>query len=358
MDLEEKIREIEEEIRRTPYNKATQHHIGKLKAKLAKLKEELETRKSKRKSREGFAIKKMGDATVIFVGFPSVGKSTLINKLTNVESKVGEYDFTTLVVIPGMLEYKGAKIQLLDLPGLIEGAASGRGRGREIISVARSADLIILMVDVFTYENIEIIKKELYKMGIRLNEEKPKVKIKKKDRGGIKISSTVKLTKIDERTIKGILAEYKIHNAEVLIREDITIDRFIDALAKNRVYIPSITVVNKIDLLTEEKKFDDALLISARKETNLDKLKDEIFEKLGFIRVYLKPQGGKPDLNEPMILKKGSTIENICRKLHKDFIRKFKYAKVWGSSVKFPGQRVGLEHKVEDGDIVTIVKEK
>ncbi len=358
----DKIKAIEEELKRTPYNKATEHHIGRLKAKLARLKEELRKKSSQKTKKAG--IRKSGDATVALVGFPSVGKSTLLNKLTNAKSEVGAYDFTTLEVVPGMLEYKGARIQLLDLPGLIKGASKGKGMGKEVLSIVRSADLILIVTDVFNVHQIDILIKELYEAGIRLNESKPEVKIKIKDRGGVRISSTVKLTKISEATIREILREYRIHNAEVTIREDITIDRFIDAILGNRKYVKAIKVINKIDLvddkyLSELKKLhSDAIFISAEKNINIDILKEAIFDSLEFIRVYMKPQGKKADLKEPMILRKGATIEDICLKIHRDLKENFRYAQVWGKSVKFDGQRVGLDHVVEDGDVVTIVARK
>ena len=358
----DKIKAIEEELKRTPYNKATEHHIGRLKAKLAKLKEELRKRSSQKAKKTG--IRKSGDATVALVGFPSVGKSTLLNKLTNARSEVGAYDFTTLEVVPGMLEYKGARIQLLDLPGLIKGASSGRGMGREVLSIVRSADLILIVSDVFNAHNLDVLFRELYEAGIRLNENEPQIKIKVKDRGGIRISSTVKLTKISESTIREILREYRIHNAEVTIREDVTIDRFIDAILGNRKYVKAIKVINKIDLVDEDylknikKMHSDAIYISAEKGTNIDMLKEAIFKSLDFIRVYMKPQGKKADLKEPMILRRGATIEDVCLKIHRDLRDNFRYAQVWGKSVKFNGQRVGLDHVVEDGDIITIVARK
>jgi hypothetical protein len=361
MDIEEKIRQIEEEIRNTPYNKATQHHIGKLKAKLARLKEK-SLKKAPPGRREGFAVRKAGDATVALVGFPSVGKSTLINKLTNAQSEIGAYDFTTLRVIPSVMEYKGARIQILDLPGLISGASSGRGRGREVISMIRSADLILTLVDVFNPLQYKIILNELREAGIRPDEEPPKVKIYKKSRGGIKVNSTVELTKITDTEIKGVLSEFRIYNAEIVIREDITVDRFIDALAGNRVYIPSLVVLNKIDLVRDEYLREikrelqrEYIPISAVKGTNIEKLKEEIYKRLNFIRVYMKPQGGKADMREPMIVVRGSTVGDVCDRLHRELRENFRYAKVWGSSVRFNAQRVGLNHVLEDGDIVTIV---
>jgi small GTP-binding protein len=351
MDIAEQIRQLEEEIKKTPYNKATEHHIGRLKAKLARLKEEAEKQR-KKSGGPVFSIKKEGDATVVLVGFPSVGKSTLLNALTGAKSEVGDYDFTTLKPVPGMLEYRGAKIQIVDVPGLIEGASKGRGRGREIISAIRTADMIVIVTDVFNLYHIDVLKKELYEGGIRLDQKPPDVVIKKKERGGIKITSTVPLS-LDEQTIMGILREYRIHNADILIREDLTIDRLIDAILGNRVYIPSLTVVNKIDLMEVDLP-EDAVPVSAEKKINLDLLVEKIYEKLEFIRIYLKPPGSKPDYDEPLILRRGAKVEDVCRKLHRDMVENFKYARVWGKSVKFDGQRVGLDHVLEDEDVLTI----
>jgi small GTP-binding protein len=364
MTITEEIKAIEDEIRNTKYNKATQHHVGRLKAKLARLKEDLLKRHTAGGGgRAGYSIRKAGDATVALVGFPSVGKSTLLNNLTNAESEVAAYDFTTLKVVPGIMEYGGARTQILDLPGLVYGASSGKGRGREIISVLRSADLILFLIDVFNIEQLELLKKELYDSGIRLDESPPEIKIKRKKTGGISVNSTLKLTKVDEVEIRAVLSEYKMHNAEVVFREDTTIDRFIDALTKNRVYIPSIVALNKVDLVKEEylKEVTDQLRggsyipVSAYKGTNLEKLKKAIYKRLKFIKVYMKPRGKKPDLDEPMIVVEGATVGDICDRIHRDKRKGFRYAKIWGKSVKFGGQRAGLDHSLKDRDIVTIV---
>jgi small GTP-binding protein len=363
--IDEQIKEIEEEIKKTPYNKATQHHIGKLKAKLAKLQDELDKRKSKKGDAKGYAVKKSGHATVALVGLPSVGKSTMLNSLTDAESEVGSYFFTTLEVIPGVMDYRGAKIQILDLPGMVEGAAKGKGRGREVLSVARGADLILLMVDVFN-SDINIIKKELVKGGIRLNTLPPDVTIIKKDRGGVSINTTVKLTKIEEETIAAISREYGYVNADILIRENLTQDRLIDSMASNRVYVPAIIILNKIDLVGPEdlKALRDTLgdlpvfPISARDEIGMDELRKGIFEKLDFIRIYMKPQRKKADMKEPLIIKNYSSVGDVCDTIHRTFRNRFRYANIWGESAKFPGQTVGMRHILKDGDVLTIVVTK
>ena len=138
--FEEEIKAIEDEIRNTKYNKATAQHIGRLKAKLARIKDEAVARAmASSGTGEGYSVKKSGDGTVVLVGFPSVGKSTLLNKITGAESETANYAFTTLTVVPGAMEHKGANIQILDIPGLIAGAAMGKGRGKEVIGVVRAA---------------------------------------------------------------------------------------------------------------------------------------------------------------------------------------------------------------------------
>lgn len=363
MSIEDDIRSVEEEIRNTQYNKATESHIGRLKAKLARLKDEAAKVTSKATGAR-FAVRKSGDATVVIVGPPSAGKSTLLNMLTGAHSPVGDYPFTTVEVIPGVFSHKGARIQVLDLPGLIEGAASGRGRGREILAVIRGSDLVLILLDVFDISGLAAIKRELHESGIRINIRPPDVTIKRTGRGGVTVSSTAGAAGLNPELIKSILGEYKIHNADVTIREPVSMERFIDALTENLIYIPGLVVLNKAELADEamlrkcKKEIPDAFFISAVKGTNMDALKEELYRRLRFIRVYMKPQGGQADLNEPMILKSGATIGNACDWIHRDFRQKFRYALVWGKSVKHMGQHVGIDHRLIDGDVVTIITRK
>lgn len=357
MGVQERIKEIEEEMKKTQKNKATEFHLGVLKAKLAMLRREMLMPKGGGGG-GGFDVRKTGDATVALIGFPSVGKSTLLTKLTNAESKIAAYAFTTLTCIPGVMEYKGAKIQVLDLPGIIEGAKEGRGRGREIIAVARGSDLVMILIDAAVPKQYQTIKNELEGFGIRLDKKPPNVIITKTTRGGINIDHTVKLTKISEREIMAALNGYNYYSADVIVREDITIDEFIDVLEGNRSYIKSLAVVNKIDLVDKKKVklVVPFVPISAEKNNGIDKLKEEIHKKLDFIKIFTKRKGELADLNEPMIVKKGIGIRDVCAALHRDLVKEFRYALIWGRSAKHPGQRVGIDHILQDGDIVQIVK--
>lgn len=359
MGIQEQIKELEERIANTKYNKKTQSAIGQYKAQLSKLKGEVVKRASKGPRTEGYAVKKSGDATVVILGFPSVGKSTVLNAITGAKSEVAAYEFTTLTCIPGVMQYKGAQIQILDLPGIVHGAASGRGRGKEVLAVIRNADLILILVDGKKPEHYKAILSEIYDTGVRINERKPVIKIKRTSKNGIKIGRTIK-TDIDDETIKNILKEYRINNADVVIRSNFTIDQFIDAVEANRLYIPAVTAVTKLDTLNEHeiekinKEINPDLFISAQENVNMERLKEIIFDKLDLIRIYMKEIGKNPDMEEPLIIRRASTIKDVCLNLHKDFVVKFKFARVWGPSSKFPGQKFMLDHVLKDKDVLEV----
>lgn len=367
MGIPEKIKAIQDEMARTQINKATEHHVGLLKAKIAKLKREQEEKSAKKggSTQDGFDVRRSGDATVVFIGLPSVGKSTLLNKLTEARSEVGAFQFTTLTVVPGVMEYMGAQIQLLDLPGVLKGASTGRGRGRRILSVARSADLVLLVLDVFQPYLREVLVNELGNIGIRLNQLPPNITIEKASSGGIAVAQQTKLTKITTKHVRDILHLYGVVNARVVIREDVTSEQLTDCIMGNISYARCLTVLNKIDLVDEcfledirSKLGTDMVEISADAGTNIELLRKRIYQELKFIRVYMRPKGGETDFEEPLVIREGDTVEDVCIKLHRNMRRGFRYGMVWGKSVKFGGQRVGLRHILADEDILTIVKTK
>lgn len=365
MGIPEKIKAIQDEMARTQINKATEHHLGLLKAKIAKLKREQEENVAKKSGikSDGFDVRRTGDATVVFIGLPSVGKSTLLNKLTGAKSTVGAFQFTTLTVVPGMMNYRGANIQVLDLPGIIKGASTGKGLGKRILSVARTADLVLLVLDVFQPYHEDVLVNELGNIGIRLNQLPPNLTIEKAAMGGIAVAQQVKMTKITEKHLKDILHLYGIISARVVIREDITSEQLSDFIAGNISYSKALTVLNKIDLVDKEFLTDlktkiksEVIEVSANSDINIEALREKIYEKLKFIRIYMRPKGGETDYKEPLIAREGDTVEDVCNKLHRRMKREFRYGMVWGKSVKFGGQRVGLTHILQDEDVLTIIK--
>ncbi len=361
VDYKERIADMEKELSKMQYNKRTQHHYGLLKARIAQLQEKDEKRSAGTGSHaDGYEVKRTGDATVILLGFPSTGKSTLLNALTDAQSEVGTYAFTTLSVIPGMLKHKHARIQILDVPGIVKGAASGRGRGKEVLASMRSADMALIIIDATRPEELPVIKREVYDTRIRLDQEKPDVRIRKKAKDGVRIGRTVATPLLDNQTITDILKEFRINNAEVTIRSPIDADQFIDCIEGNRKYMHSIVLLNKIDLVDEKtlerlrREIRPDLCISAKNEKDFGGLKDLIFERLNLIRIYLKEPGKEADREVPLIMFRNCTTRDVCRKLHRDFEKKFKFSRVWGPSAKFPGQRLMLQHRLQDTDVLEI----
>jgi small GTP-binding protein len=363
--LEEQIAEIEDELQRTPSNKATQTHIGRLKAKIAVLRLEREKRGHGRGGGIGYAVRKSGHATVGLVGYPSVGKSTLLTALTGAESAAAAYDFTTVSIVPGTLRWGGARIQILDMPGLVPGASRGRGRGREVLSVVRSADLILFVADP-EHAEFRALLRELETAGVRVNARPPRIVVTRSERGGLAISSTARLTHLTEDLASDIAREFGLHNGSIVLRENATADQLVDALAGNRVYIPAIVVVNKADLLRPEESVRllprfagfPVRFVSARTGAGLPDLTEAIGRALEFIRVFLKPPQGEPDLEEPVVLRRGARADDLLRRLPGSLAGGFRAAQVWGPSARFPGQTVGREHSLRDSDIVTILVQR
>jgi hypothetical protein len=151
--------------------------------------------------------------------------------------------------------------------------------------------------------------------------------------------------------------QYAIFNADVVIHSDVSIDEFIDALEANRAYIPAVYILTKADLVRTMPKLPfEYVPISAEDKGSIDRLKKAIYEKLELIRIYTKRKGEDADLDEPMVVRKGINVGEMCEKLHRDLRKEFRYALVWGRSVKHQPQRVGLEHVLADGDIVQVIK--
>ncbi|MEM3781628.1 MAG: GTPase [Candidatus Micrarchaeaceae archaeon] len=304
---------------------------------------------------------------MVLVGLPKAGKSSLLNALAGTESKVADYAFTTLDVIPGMLDYSGAKIQLLDVPGIIEGAHIGKGEGTKIASVMRSADLLLIVIDATSPEQLDTVLDELYKLNIRINKERPAVLFEKLSRGGITIDGP--LDSAGKKEVAEALVASGIYNANVAVMRRVPSDEIIEYLLESITYVKGIIALNKSDVIgagaSEQiaksvfsKTGIFAIPVSARSGMNLGALKEAIFRNSDLIRVHLKPKGTEADYDKPMIIRKGATIADVARKLNSKTAKYIKHAYVTGPSSKFANQKVGMEHVVHDGDIVTLVYEK
>ncbi|EHR78863.1 gtp1/obg family GTP-binding protein [Thermococcus litoralis DSM 5473] len=363
--IPEKIRALEKMYATVPKHKGTEKLRLQIKRKLAELRKELEKQQSQRKGGGySFSVKKEGAAQIVLAGLPNVGKSSLLKVLAGVDVDVADYPFTTVEPIPGMMKHKDVQIQLVEVPGLIEGAALGKGMGTQLLSVIRNADAIAIVVDLSQdpIKQMEIILKEFERAGIKINKRKPKVEIKRMPMGGIVINGQ-DLIQGDISEVMKMLREEGIHSAEITVKEPVTLEEFSDALDESLVWRKAIIIANKGDAPGSKENYEKLVKaygdrfkivpVSAKKMANIETLKEELYELAGIIRVFTKSPGEEPAY-PPIALKKGSTVLDVAERIHKDFAKNFKYARVWGKSAKFPGQRVGPDHVLEDGDIVEI----
>jgi len=304
---DEKIAALEDMLAIMPKHKGTEHLQGDLKSKIAKLKRQ-PVKKGPTAKKSIYDIEREGAGQAILVGPPNTGKSQLIKILTNINPLIAPYPFSTRKPNIGMMEYENIKIQLIDIPPL-----SADYIDPWIPNLLRNTDVIILVIDI--------------------SEEKPIQQI--------------------EKTIES-LKKYKID----FIRSD-TAEHY----HPGKVYKKIIIVCNKYDLVKNQNNYKiilqqynnryPVITVSSKTEENIKEFKDLIFRELEIIRVHSKAPGKEPDLNDPMIFGKGTSVLEVARSIHKDFEEKFKFAKVWGST-KFGGQKVPRDYILEDGDIIEI----
>jgi ribosome-interacting GTPase 1 len=300
------------------------------------------------------------------IGPPNSGKSLLVARLTGARTRVADYPFSTLNPVPGMLPYKDIYFQLVDTPPLSEQAPQYIPR---VVGIARNADAVIVVVslDSDPVEQYENVRRILAEHGVYIEKPRGVVRIENGGEHGVQVLGNGRIVDATVRDVERLLSQYRIYRAKVYIEGEVTLDDIEMAIFRSTVYRPAIVLANKVDLpvaaeryrrlyrhLSARRDKDVWLMpVSAAKGFNLDKLGEVLFRRLNIIRVYTKKPNAEPS-KTPVILKRGSTVKDLAEKIHSDFLEYFLYAKVWGPSAKYPGERVGLDHVLEDGDIVEI----
>jgi len=346
--IPEKLTALEEMLRVGPNHKSAENLRAEIKSKISKLREQLEkNRQAKSSSKATFTIKKEGAAQVVFASITNAGKSSLLATLTNAKPLIAEYKFTTTRPEHGILDYHGVLIQLIELPAIFKGCAY-KGEYPTFFSMVRGTDLVIFLIDsiVNETEQTELLQSEFEKAQIKLNAKRPKVFIKRQGTGGIEYMGA-KYFKFDLSDSTKMLITHGYHNAVITAFESITLEDLADVLNESIVYLPLLIIKTKSDIKGNG--------ISTKTKTNIEKLKDEIFQTLKLIRVYTKSPGKKHDW-PPVALHDGDEVATLAKVIHKDFIKRFSFARIWGKSAKHDGQKVGLEHELMDEDIVEIHK--
>jgi ribosome-interacting GTPase 1 len=300
---EEKIAALEEMLAIMPHHKGTDRLHAVLRQKIAKLSQEAE-RKNATARRAGFYITHEGAGQVMLVGLANTGKSQLLATVTGAIPEIAEYPFTTKTPMPGMMKFEDIQIQLVDTPPI------GHKEVRILLAnVLRSADLIAIVID---------------------------------------------LSQEPAGQVEAVLQSLREARIEPLIDDGTQV-------TPGSYPRKMLIVGNKNDLAEASKNWErlrskyatlfPIVSISAREGHGLEEFKRAIYQALSIIRVYTKTPGSKADLTDPMVLGKGSTVEEAAESLHKDFYQNLKYAVVWGSG-KYDGQRVSKGHVLQDGDIV------
>ncbi|MGC9334856.1 MAG: GTPase [Anaerolineae bacterium] len=306
--IDEKIATLEELISTIPKHKGTDHLRADLRRRLSKLKESSKAQKRTTKQESPFNIDPEGAGQVVLVGTPNVGKSALVRALTNATPEVADYPYTTWTPTPGMMPVDNVQIQLIDTPPLSEEFVEP-----QLLDLIRRADLVLIVIDLQTFPIQQL-------------------------------EDTLTILEANR-----ILAPHR----EPLYE------------GGRKPYVkPTLVLANKCDdeacaedfeVLAELLAEDGWMLIpvSAATGRNLEAMKREVLQALGVIRVYAKPPGKDPDLSAPFVLQQGSTVADFAGKVHQDFYRNLKAARVWGKGV-YDGQMVGRDHVLHDGDIVEL----
>jgi len=303
----EKILALEEMLAIIPHHKGTDKLIAQLRKRLSQHKEESQRRPSTSRQIDPFVIKKEGASQVVLVGLPNCGKSQILASLTNALPLIADYPFTTRVPLPGMMKFENIQIQLVDAPPLMdEYAESG------LFNIIRNADALAVVLDLTEDcgTQIDLILEELARC---------RTKVLKK-------------------------GEEKKFEIGLFYKRAVFIGNKADLKEAQE---------NCRDFLNKFSKIYPILCISAKENLNLDSLKREIFAILDTVRAYTKAPGKTADLDDPVILPKGSTVLDFASQIHKDFVQKLKFARIWGSE-KYDGQMVQREYVLRDGDIIEL----
>ncbi len=301
----EKIVALEEMLAIMPKHKGTDHLRADLRGRIAKL-----TQTGDKKAaiqRASMVIQKEGAAQLLVIGLPNVGKSQLVATLTNASPMIADYPFTTQTLTPGMMEFENIQIQLIDTPPLVASSTQPW-----LLPNLIRADALLVVIDLSDdpLAQMETITTELGKMR-----------------------TAVDTKKADEEQSNALQ-----------LKKALIIGNKVDLDEANQNY----TVLQEL--------YQDELpvvAISAKKGIGLEELKLKIYQMLDIIRVYTKTPGQKPDLSDPIILERGSTLEDAATEVHKDFRGRLKYARVWGSG-KHDGVMVKRDHVLKDGDIIEL----
>jgi len=374
--IDEKIKRLEEYLSLVPKHKATEKIVALNKSRLSKLRREQEAQKTRIKSMgkqvSPFSIKKEGIQLILISDYhsPGVGKTSLLNLLTGAaKEKIGK--FTPLPEV-GIYEYNKVRYQIVDMPSIMEGASSGIGNGKEIISQLRACDLICFCVDLSRNykEQIDLLLIELHKSHVRINIPPPPITIEKTGSNKIQVFYLTNEAKennnIEELTerIREITHAGGIRNGIVKIFGKIDLDNIVDTLNPSISYKKAIILGTKGDLSQTKntfynleeyysEQFPVVIGTSVKKKEIPEALGKIILKFLNKIKVYTMHKGivaEKPLLIEGI----QPTVRDVAIKIHRSFLESFDYATVIRKDARQEKKKVGLDYELKENDIIEL----
>jgi hypothetical protein len=366
---QEKLVKLQEFSSLIPKHKGTEKLRAQIRRQISLLNKEIEEKRRRRAGRGGprFFFEKEGAAQIIILGPTKVGRSSLLTSVTNAKTEVSDYPFTTREPVPGMLRFEDLQFQLVEAPALVEGAVESGSGGLQTLGLARNADGIIIMVDLSedALRQLRTVLTDLEKARILVQKPRARVEIERKHAGvGLRIIVLGKLLDCNLRDVENLLKGYRILDATVRITGEATIDDVEDAIFESTIYRPAIVIANKADspqagtILQRLNELYVGQLpiipVSCQTRKGLERLGAEIFRALGIIRTYTKEPGDREPSNNPFILKRGSTVADLAKQIHSDFIRRFAYARVWAKRLAFSPRNVGSSFVLGDKDVVEL----
>jgi len=368
----EKMEKMQEFLKFVPQHKGTMKLRGEIKRKISLIRDDLENKKRKGtgKSSGGpkLFIEKEGSAQIALVGMTNVGKSCLMSATTNSKVVVTPTPFSTHEPVPGIMNYFDVQFQIVEAPAVMEGASEGKAGGQVTLGLARNADGVILMVDLSRdpVAQLELILAELEKSRVLVS--KPsggRVEVDRRHAGvGLRIIIVGRLIDCNMRDVEEMLRGYRINDAIVRISGEVSLDDVENAVYENTVYKPAVIVGNKLDLKgaqanlrylkTFVKDKLPVVAMSCENKTGIEELGKALFESLGIIRIYTKEPGNRVRSDHPFALRKGATMNELAKNIHKELLSNFMFAMVWAKRLPFSPKKVGLNFVLEDGDVVEI----
>ena len=368
---QEKLKKMQEFLSCVPQHKGTLKLRGQIKKKMALIRKDMEDKKRKGTGKGGggpkLFIEKEGAAQVALLGMTNVGKSSLLAALTNANVEVSATPYTTRQPAPSIMNYLDVQFQIVEAPAVMEGSADGRAWGPVTLGLARNADGVILMVDLSSdpVGQLELVLAELEKSRVLVSKPSGRVDIDRRHAGAaLRIILVGRLVDCSIRDVEDLLRGYKISDAIVRISGDVSLDDVEDAIFESTIYKPALVVANKLDLkgaqanLRVLKRYVNGKLpviaVSCERKIGLDELGSALFESLGVIRIYTKEPGMKVHSDHPFALRRGATVNDLAKNIHKEFVVNFLFAMVWAKRLPFSPKKVGLNFVLDDGDIVEI----